>query len=707
VGKAIKAKKQHPVLRKRIVVIFIIAVLLPSLILSYIGLHSIRQEQSRQEAVYIQNLEQSLAIVLSRVESDMDDRLHSIMNNLPVYGAMPGRSFFQQLRQVMNHSPLVDNFFVLDMNFRVYYPRKFLNDRAVQQQSGYRDQIFFQQGIAFEASGRLEDAVEQYQLGLQESGSVMETLTLMNGMARCQLKMDQLPEARMNFREIIELDRGRFLGGEVPYVLLAYHQLADIESRLRSPGAAMNVMLDFYELLVENFHYLRSAQHSFYTSGIKGEIEGGLAGTSQAQAARYLDINEREIAAEKERAFRDLFDNHLLPVCRNYFQLPGEGSELKLFRLKAGEDHLIIALKAIAGESLTEGIKGFILNGDELHRVLVSVIESHNVQGDPGIFLLPPAEINRDSSGVEEDSHIISAGFTGIRDLFPGYGLGINPGDNPAFENIHKRTIRLYYSLFAAIIGVILFGIVFIFRDIYREQQFAQLKTSFISNVSHEIKTPIATIRVLAGNLAEGLIIRQERQKAYFRLINSEAEKLSYLTENILDFSSMEAHRKVYRKEMINLHDLLRKVLRRFYLMHQEESIVIHDTIPSSLPDILASAEGIEQAVLNLLDNAAKYSGPDKSIWLSLMQNNKEAIISVSDKGIGIAQGEQQKIFEKFYRVDNKGQKTPGSGIGLSLVKEIAQMHNGSIEVKSEPGKGSKFSLIIPVNHAKDTTDRG
>ncbi|MBW6478610.1 MAG: HAMP domain-containing histidine kinase [Bacteroidales bacterium] len=673
--------------------------MLPSLILSYIGLQSIRQEQNRQEELFVQQLENSLALAISRLEADVEDRLSNIINYLPVYNTMPGRIYFDQLRYAINNSPLIDDVFTLGMDYRVYYPRKYLDDRIVQQRLSPAVQVHFDQGVAFEARGMLEAAINQYNEGLKEPGSAFQTLTLMNGIARCQFKMDQLFDARMSFREIIDLDRGRFLGNEVPFVLLAYYQLADIELKLGLPVAAMDIKLDFYELLVENFHQLRFAQHYFYLSKIKEKIEKNLIIFSPAQTRRYLDINRRSRAAENELLFRDFFDNHILPVCRNFFQVHTESTKLEYIRLQVDEDHLIIAMKAVTDESHTKSIKGILLNEAEINNLLISILELHNKEDDTGIFLLNPSETSFKLTADEEDSYLITAGFLNTRDLFPGYSIGINLLDNPDLENIFRRTVRLYYSIFAAIIGVILFGTIFIFRDIYREQQFSRLKSSFISNVSHEIKTPITTIRVLAGNLAEGLIVQQERQNAYFRLINREAEKLSYLTENILDFSSMEARRKVYRKEFISLYDILQKVLRRFYLMHQKDEIVIHDTIPSNLPDVLASPDGIEQAVLNLLDNAAKYSGKSKSIWLSLKQNNKEAVISVLDKGIGIAKDEQQKIFEKFYRVNYTEQKTQGSGIGLSLVKEIALLHKGSIEIESEPGKGSKFSLIIPVNH--------
>lgn len=681
--------------------IFIIAILLPSLILSYMGLQSIRQEQSRQEEIFVKNLEQLLAIAASRVETEVEDRLHTLMNSLPVSGYPRSRSFFQQLRQVIHHSPLADDVFMLDMNLNIIHPRRYHQAPAVQHLSHY-NQVDFQQGETYEARENFQDAVDQYRQGLQTSGSVLESLALLNGIARCQMKMNQLAEARGSFREIIQRDRGRFLGGEVPFVLLAYHQLADIESTLRPGTAAMNVMLDFYEFLVDHFGHLRAEQHSFYIAGIKQKIEGSLSAASGSQQGRYALIGAREKAAEAERAFRVFFDHYLLPVCRNFILLPEDRFRLKFFRLLIEQDHCLIAMRVIPGETDTQVLQGIVLNQDAVTRLLVSAVASYNTQDEFSLFLIPPGG----APGSEDHPSIGRAGLTSLADLLPHYSLGINLLDYPAFSNINNRSIRLYYSLFAAIIGVILLGIVFIIRDLSRERQFTQLRTSFIANASHEIKTPIATIRVLAGNLSEGFIVRQERQKHYFRLITREAERLSYLTENILDFSSLEAHGKVYSKEMLNLHDLLQKILARFCLMHQQGDLDIQHNIPSGLPDILASPRGIEQVVLNLLDNAAKYSGPQKSICLSLEQDAGQAVISVSDEGLGIAQSEQIKIFDKFYRVEHNGQNNiPGSGIGLSLVKEIARMHHGRIELKSEPGKGSTFSLIIPVNHAKDTID--
>jgi signal transduction histidine kinase/type II secretory pathway pseudopilin PulG len=701
-----KTQRKHPALRKRIVVIFIVAILMPSLVLSYLGLQSVRQEQDRQKEVYLRNLEQSLSIALSRVESEVEDHLQAIIGNLPVPEAMTGNIFYHQVRYVISQSPLVSNAFILDHDLRVHFPRSLLPDQSRSRQPGYQDRELFRQAVASEAGGKLDDAIAHYRAGLHESGSDLETMALLNGIARCQMKKKNLADAGIAFRRIIEMDRGRFLGGEVPLILLAYYQLSGIEAEISSSAAALNTMLDFYGLLSDNFQHLQPAQHAFYLSGIKGKLDASLATATETQADRFLEIRDREMAAEAERAFRFLFDDAILPVCRANLKLAREGHELRYLRLQAAGEQLLIAMKTSTVEPAGDAIKGILLNDYETRRLLSHAIATENARGNASLLLFPPGSIHAGAGEAGENQQVLVAGFSSIRDLFPGFVLGIDLQQNSEFKNIFRRTARLYYILFTGITGIILFGIIFIFRDMYREQQLSQIKSAFLANVSHEIKNPVATIRLLAGNLAEGIVNKQEKQMAYFRHISREAEKLSYLTENILDFSSLAAQRKFYRKEVVSLEKILKNALQRFYLIHKEEETVVHEVIPAGLPEIMASPEGVEQAVLNLLDNAAKYSGNKKDIRLVLEQNEKEAVISVSDEGIGIARDKQEKIFERFYRVENAGIKSPGSGIGLSLVREIARMHNGSIEVESKPGKGSKFSLKIPVNHAKNIADR-
>lgn len=690
------AAAHNPVLRKRIVVIFLVAVLLPSLVLSYFGLETIRKEQYRQEQIILQNLEQSFSLAISSLESDLEDRISAVMSQIPSFNSSPDRSYFNQIHQVKTRSSLVEDVFLMNRDFRISYPRAFHSGAFSERSLQVPENPSLMEGGACEAQGNLQEALLIYREGLQQSGSPEEDIALLVRVARCEYKLGHLHDARLNFQRIIELDKGRFPGNEIPYLLIAYDQVADIAFRLETPRAAITTVLDYYESVIENFQHITEAQYNFYLSRLRNRINTNISAADEDQLMRYQSLQSLETTAEAERSFRLLIESRLLPEYRNLFSYMQGESPFRYFQAAADDKILSIALKAYSGDVQSDGIKGLIIDESVIREALLSGIESLNKQGHISLSLITPDTLSPERDTVSP--FFSTAGFPGIQDLVHGYKVGFTLGEDITMDNIYRGNIILYYVLFATIIGLILFGIVFIIRDISREDSLSRMKTDFIANVSHEIKTPIATIRALAENLNEGWILQPAKQQSYFRLISREAERLSYLVENILDFSRIEARKKIYRKEMVDPGDHLLKVIKRFRLIHEGENILLTTNISRDLPKIKISPEGVEQAVLNLLDNAAKYSGRQKQIDLSAMHTNRQLDISVSDKGMGIPPDEQKKIFEKFYRVDlNKGQKVPGSGIGLSLVREVAEMHNGHVDVKSEPGKGSTFSLIIPV----------
>lgn len=699
------AAAHHPVLRKRIFVIFLVAVLLPSLVLSYFGLETIRNEQHRQEQIILQNLEQSFSLAISSLESDLEDRISAVMSQIPSFNPSPDRSYFNQIHQAKARSSLVEDVFLLNRDFRISYPRAFHSGVFPEMSLEVAENSFLAEGGIYEARGNLENAILKYREGLRQSNSLKEDIALLVRVARCEYKLGHLHEARLNFQRIIDLDKGRISGIEVPYLLIAYDQAADIAFRLEPPRTAITIALDYYESVIMNFQHITEAQYNFYLSRLRNSINTHIAAADEDQLIRYQSLQSLEKITSAERSFRLLIEFQLLPEYRNLFYYMEGESRFRYFQAAVDDKMMSIALKAYSGDVQSDGIKGLIINESVIHEALLSRVESLNKQAYISLSLITP-----DTFPPERDTvnpFFSTAGFPGIQDLVPGYKVGATLGEDATMDNIYRGNIILYYILFATIIGLIFFGIVFIFRDISREGALSRMKTDFIANVSHEIKTPIATIRTLAENLKEGWIHKPEKQNSYFRMISSEAERLSYLAENILDFSRIEARKKIYRKEMVDPDTHLRKVIERFQLIHEGKNILLTTNISRDLPKIKISPEGIEQAILNLLDNAAKYSGPKKIIDFTAMQTNGQLVISVRDKGLGIPRSERKKIFEKFYRVDfKKNQKVPGSGIGLSLVKEIAEMHNGHIDVKSEPGKGSTFSLIIPVNHEQDTADR-
>jgi two-component system phosphate regulon sensor histidine kinase PhoR len=181
-------------------------------------------------------------------------------------------------------------------------------------------------------------------------------------------------------------------------------------------------------------------------------------------------------------------------------------------------------------------------------------------------------------------------------------------------------------------------------------------------------------------------------------LIEREAERLTHLVENILDFSRIERAARIYRMESSSIGDATKKAIGRFRLLVDGQGAVIKEDIREDLPLCALDVEAYEQALLNLLDNAVKYSRDKKVVEVSARLENSTIVVTVTDHGIGINRKDSERIFDKFYRTPlQDGRKIPGSGIGLTLVKESIEAHGGTIKVESEVGKGSTFTLSFPL----------
>src|SRR5438105_11374924 len=190
----------------------------------------------------------------------------------------------------------------------------------------------------------------------------------------------------------------------------------------------------------------------------------------------------------------------------------------------------------------------------------------------------------------------------------------------------------------------------------------------------------------------------KEKKQQYYRIIRKESERLTALINNILDFSRIEAGRKEYEFRQTDIADLVRNTLDSYRYQIEQQGFTFEENIASDLPPVRVDREAIARALVNLVNNALKYSDHEKFLGVKLYRTNGSVKLEVVDHGIGITRREQSKIFEKFYRTgDPLVHNTKGSGLGLSLVRHITQAHGGDIAVESTPGKGSRFILSLPL----------
>ena len=241
----------------------------------------------------------------------------------------------------------------------------------------------------------------------------------------------------------------------------------------------------------------------------------------------------------------------------------------------------------------------------------------------------------------------------------------------------------------------------------------AELKSSFVSSVSHDLKTPLALIQLFAETLELGRMKNADRMQEYYRIINSEARKLTRLINNLLDFSKSEAGLRRYRCEPVDLTAITRHVLDSLDSQFRHNQFSVVRTLGDPVP-VLLDEEAAQQALENLLSNAMKYSPDHREIAVEVKRVAGYGAVSVTDHGIGIPGRLQRRIFRKFYRIQSDAGTGPqGTGLGLAIVDHVMRGHGGFVHVDSEPGRGSTFTLHFPLfagewhGDETDTGDRG
>jgi signal transduction histidine kinase len=284
-----------------------------------------------------------------------------------------------------------------------------------------------------------------------------------------------------------------------------------------------------------------------------------------------------------------------------------------------------------------------------------------------------------------------------LEGAFPGLTLAIKlPGTTLAAMGQHF--VHTGFLILGVISLLLTGGIVMTHRNISREMALARLKSDFVSNVSHELRTPLSLIRLYAETLEMGRLKSADKYQEYYSIIRKESERLTALINNILDFSRIEAGRKEYDFRQTDLRELVRNTLESYRYQIEQSGFAFEEKIAEDVPPLSVDREAMARSLLNLVNNALKYSQDQKYIGVNLFRDNGTVKLEVVDHGIGIPQAEQQKIFDKFYRVgDPLVHNTKGSGLGLSLVRHIVRAHGGEVLVDSVPGRGSKFTINLPV----------
>lgn len=332
--------------------------------------------------------------------------------------------------------------------------------------------------------------------------------------------------------------------------------------------------------------------------------------------------------------------------------------------------------------SMTEGVVALDLTGNilDINRAAIQMLElPDNATGLSFYSLARNEDLQELVEKIIKDNELVEREIT--------------------LHTIKKRYVHVCGTVLSSK-GTI-FGVVVVFSDLTQVKKLENFRSDFIADVSHEIKTPLTAIRGAVETLAEGAIKEPENAAKFMKIITKHSDRLNSLVHDILSLSSLELKTNTNERGFapLKINSVINTALEICQERANNKEVELKFCQESTNYQIDGDCQLLEQAVINLVDNAIKYSEQGEAIDITSEKVDDTIVIKVTDHGVGIAAKHLPRLFERFYRVDKaRSRKLGGTGLGLAIVKHVAQLHNGSINVESELGKGSTFILTIPIS---------
>ncbi|MHC4443055.1 MAG: ATP-binding protein [Planctomycetota bacterium] len=282
---------------------------------------------------------------------------------------------------------------------------------------------------------------------------------------------------------------------------------------------------------------------------------------------------------------------------------------------------------------------------------------------------------------------------------------GVGFPDFADFKTMAMRRNTLLSGSIIIMLALITIGVSIGWRMIHREIELSKLKSDFVDNVSHELRTPTTSIKLFSEMLMSSRVDDPQRQQEYYSLLSSEANRLSRMVENMLNFSRIMAGRMHMSRESTEMAEYLTNICRQLEIQARPTGHRIRLHLDDELPACHIDRDAISRAVANLIANAIKYSPDEREIILTAQRRDDMLGITVRDKGIGISNSDLPHVFDRFYRAGNSGSEhIQGTGLGLTIVKDTVERHQGTVRIESQLGKGTVVELLIPVNKGDYTS---
>lgn len=703
---------------KKLIAIFLFTIFLPSVSLSIFGFLALRNEKFRLE----KQLEEEQLIIAEHFKSLVNSNIRDAENSLQIISRSPLliNKEYEEILPLLDaqakENRLLGQFFIV-YNDTEPWILHFQPDPGKPAGESTSEFTAVQQGKLKNAEG-YEFIKNNYPMAISMYEELLTSVSdkniqgqLLNHIARNLAKMRKYQKAAEIYSRIINDFQTSKTSAGIPLAVTARLQLADCYMKTGDDKNTLTETLSAFNEILLNWNDLSENQFKTYTSMAIESFTAILNKNPDTLSVdeEYIKDFERLKAdfqdkIEQWQMINDLKNECIPELQREFMQSNMYSQNTFRYSKTIGKKNFLILSSLIPDNTNTavRGILGVKINSVFFESELLTEI-INDVRLDENSNLVITDLKGRVIFGEKAPSSELVGITSFFNDNFPPWRIEItsNQFEDLLFQGIFKS---FYFWTILTIIVILIFGVLLIVRTILHEMDVLKLKSEFVSSVSHEFKTPITSIKALTERLLDEKVKDPARMKEYYSVILGDADNLSRLVGNFLDFAKIEDGKKQYDFEKTDIKQWMSPIITNVKNEWHQKGLELNSRISDDIPHMAIDKNAMNLVINNLLDNAIKFSSGKIVVEVIVERDEKNLYLKVSDNGIGIHKEDLNRIFEKFYRGKNApGHISTGTGLGLTLVRQIIEAHGGEVSVESKVGSGSTFTIILPIRNNIET----
>jgi signal transduction histidine kinase len=692
----------------RLILTFLLAIVIPSVSLGIFGITAIRNEEHRLARLVEKEHRSAAELVKSRIQAEMaelSDRLMEIAGSEPFRhrDASGIRSIIESQLAADPTAGLV--FVAFDQEETAFPLFEIAPAAALYADSEAAAPPGLAQAEAREFRDRdFRSAASLYRRLFERSSDADFKALMLVNVSRCLMKAGDFPAAVATLQDLSRDYPESSSSSGVPLALAGRLQMASCYRTIGERRSSRETLLDLYADILGMRWPLPEPRFRTYAEMVEAALAEDLAEDldNRPQGLESLGADFDRLRSlhgsvlEQWETLHNLEEEVVPELHRRRAELPA--SVPLRYAGFVGDRTLLVSAVRVPRDtpSGSAGLLGVeIKAGPILERAVAGDVERMR-------FLARADIVVSDLSGrVLFGSEQISEGqpttVEFFRDSFPPWRIATFHRGGEPFDGLSVKR-SFYFWTILTLIFILAAGTIMVSRTIANEMAVIGLKSDFVSSVSHELKSPLTSIKSLVDRLRNGKVTSPAQMQSYFAVIERDVERLTRMVSNILCFARAEEGKTKYERSEIDPAAFVLRHVEAFKKSGACLGVEIRLAVDDLVPRISVDADAFALVLDNLLDNAAKFSPDHKEIYVVLSSEAGKVVLEVRDRGTGIPSGEVDRIFEKFYQVRHVSEQSiRGTGLGLTLVKDAVEAHGGRIDVESRLGEGSSFTVTLPV----------